>query len=291
MLGLGYSSTEVDYRKLFLVEPGHPLRLSQRDPAFKGHHESAESAANELRETLGRLSQLQTTLFAQHKHGVLIVLQGLDAAGKDGTVRHVFGAFNPMGASVAAFKTPTPVELEHDFLWRIHPHTPGKGQVAIFNRSHYEDVLVTRVHKQIDHHTWKERYAIIRHFEDELVSNGTTIVKFFLHISPEEQLARFQQRLDDPGRNWKISEADYAERQFWDAYMAAYEDALAETTQRHAPWYVIPSNHKWFRNLAVSQIVAETVDELHLAFPEPSVDLEDIRRRYHQAVEAEVRTG
>lgn len=287
---MGYSSTDLDYRNLFLVEPGHPLRLSHRDPAYKGHHESEETTAKELSETLHRLSQLQTTLFAQRKHALLIVLQGLDAAGKDGTVRHVFGAFNPQGASVAAFKAPTPVEMEHDFLWRIHPHTPGKGQVAIFNRSHYEDVLVTRVHKLIDRATWKERYAIIRHFEDGLVSNGTTIVKFFLHISPEEQVARFLQRLDDPARNWKISEADYAERQFWDAYMEAYEDALPETTQRHAPWYVIPSNHKWFRNLAVSKIVAETLEELDFAFPEPSVDLQDIRRKYHQAVEPGVHT-
>ena len=176
------------------------------------------------------------------------------------------------------------MELAHDFLWRVHPQAPGRGQIAIFNRSHYEDVLVTRVHKLIDKATWTDRYQHIRDFEALLVENKTTILKFFLHISKEEQLARFAQRLDDPARNWKISEADYSEREFWDDYVKAFEDAIHATSTPDAPWYIIPSNHKWFRNLAVSQIIADTMEELKLAFPPPSVNLAEIRRKYHAAV-------
>jgi PPK2 family polyphosphate:nucleotide phosphotransferase len=215
------------------------------------------------------------------------VLQALDAGGKDGTIKHVFGAFNPQGATVTGFKAPTPAELEHDFLWRVHPHAPGRGQIAIFNRSHYEDVLVTRVHKLIDKNTWIERYALIRNFERGLVDNGTQVLKFFLYISPEEQLRRFAQRIDDPMRNWKISESDYAERKYWDDYIEAFEDVLSATSTRHTPWYVIPANHKWFRNLAVSQIVAETLEGLHMSFPMASVDLTEIRRRFHEAKAAD----
>jgi len=177
------------------------------------------------------------------------------------------------------------LELSHDFLWRVHPHAPGRGEVAIFNRSHYEDVLVTRVHKLIDKATWTTRYERIREFETGLTDNGTTILKFFLHISKEEQLARFAERLQDPERNWKISDSDYTERVLWDDYIAAFEDAIGATSTHNAPWYVIPSNHKWFRNLAVSQIMADTMEALGMAFPEPSVDLAEIRRKYHAAVE------
>jgi PPK2 family polyphosphate:nucleotide phosphotransferase len=190
---------------------------------------------------------------------------------------------------VLGFKQPTPAERAHDFLWRIHPHTPALGEVAIFNRSHYEDVLVTRVHKLIDKKTWTARYKRIRDFEAGLVESGTTVLKFFLHISKHEQLARFEERLDDPARNWKISESDYSERELWDDYIAAFEDAIDATSTRKAPWYVIPANHKWFRNLAVSQIIADTMAELGMAFPKPSVDLNDIRRKYHAAVDEEHR--
>ncbi len=214
------------------------------------------------------------------------MLQALDAGGKDGTVNHVFSAFNPQGASVVSFKQPTPAELAHDFLWRIHAHTPAQGEIAIFNRSHYEDVIVTRVHKLIDKAAWVERYKNIREFEKLLVERGTVVLKFFLHISKDEQLRRFAQRLDDPNRNWKISEADYKERAYWDDYTSAFEDALAATSTEDAPWYVIPSNHKWFRNLAVSQIMADTLEDLKLAFPTPTVDLDEMRRKYHEAVEA-----
>ncbi|HUI20030.1 MAG TPA: polyphosphate kinase 2 family protein [Methylocella sp.] len=277
----------MDYRKQFLVEPDQKFRLSQVDPAFKGHHESHQAAADELERYHRKLGQMQALLYAEKHHAILIVLQALDAGGKDGTVDHVFAAFNPQGASVIGFKQPTPLELEHDFLWRVHPHAPPKGWVSIFNRSHYEDVLVTRVHKLIDKKTWTKRYELIRGFETSLFESGTTILKFFLHISKEEQLARFEKRLDDPAHNWKISESDYSERELWNDYVAAYEDALSTTSTPHAPWYVIPSNHKWFRNLAVSQIVAETMDDLGMSFPSPSVDLAEIRRKYHAAREEE----
>jgi PPK2 family polyphosphate:nucleotide phosphotransferase len=215
-------------------------------------------------------------------------LQVLDADGKDGTVNHVFSALNPQGTTVIGFKQPTALELSHDFLWRVHLHAPGRGEVVIFNRSHYEDVLVTRVHKLIDKATWTARYQRIREFEAGLTDNETTILKFFLHISKEEQLARFAERLEDPQRNWKISASDYTEqRVLWDDYIAAFEDAMSATSTEKAPWYVIPSNHKWFRNLAVSQIMADTMEELGMAFPEPSVDLAEIRRNYHAAMEEE----
>ena len=274
----------MDYRKQFVVDPGHRLCLKDIDPAYKGHLETHETAAAELEHYRQKLGQMQTLLYAERKHGILIVLQALDAGGKDGTVNHVFAAFNPQGASVTGFKQPTPLELAHDFLWRVHPHAPPKGWVSIFNRSHYEDVLVTRVHKLIDKATWTARYDWIRDFETELFESQTRILKFFLHISKEEQLSRFEQRLDDPTRNWKISESDYSERELWDDYVAAFEDALSATSTHHAPWYVIPSNHKWFRNLAVSQIVADTMEELGMSFPKPTVDLADIRRKYHAAV-------
>ncbi|HEY0147273.1 MAG TPA: PPK2 family polyphosphate kinase, partial [Methylovirgula sp.] len=208
----------------------------------------------------------------------------MDAGGKDGTISHVMRCMNPQGVSVARFETPTPDEKAHDFLWRVHQKAPRYGQVGVFNRSHYEEVLITRVHKLIDKDTYKSRYRQICDFEAGLTENGTHIIKFFLHISKEEQLARFAQRLDDPQRNWKISESDYTERDYWDDYREAYEDALAATSTEDAPWFVIPSNHKWFRNLAISQIIAQTLTDLGMKYPEPSVDRAKIRRDYHTAV-------
>jgi len=277
----------VDYRSRLIVKPGEKLLLKDADPAFKGHHETQEAAAPELEQYRQKLFRLQGLLYAEKKHSILIVLQGMDAGGKDGTIKHVFGSLNPQGASVANFKQPTPIERDHDFLWRVHPHVPPKGWVGIFNRSHYEDVLITRVHKLVDKSRCESRYALIRAFELGLKESGTTILKFFLHISKAEQLARFGKRLDDPTRNWKISESDYSERELWDDYTKAFEDALSATSIDYAPWYVIPSNHKWFRNLAVSQIVADTLEELHMAFPKPSVDLTEIRRKYHAEAVAE----
>jgi PPK2 family polyphosphate:nucleotide phosphotransferase len=211
----------------------------------------------------------------------------MDAGGKDGTIKHVMGAFNPQGTTVTSFKEPTAEERAHDFLWRVHPHAPAKGAIAIFNRSHYEDVLVTRVHGEIGHKTCEKRYAMIREFEATLVRSGTAIVKFFLHISKAEQLARFRARLDDPEKNWKISESDYTERERWDDYITAYEDALSATSTKHAPWYVVPADHKWFRNLVVSRILVDALERLDLRYPQPHVDLAEIRRRYHDAERAE----
>ncbi len=277
----------MDYRKKFRIGAHAKLKLNKLDPAYTGKHESEDAAKQETEHYLKKLTHQQALLYAEHKHAILIVLQAVDAGGKDGTIKHVFGPINPQGVVVASFKQPTPLELAHDFLWRVHPQAPGRGQIAIFNRSHYEDVLVTRVHHVIDKATWTDRYQRIRDFEALLVENKTTILKFFLHISKEEQLARFEQRLDDPARNWKISDADYSEREFWDDYVKAFEDAIHATSTPDAPWYIIPSNHKWFRNLAVSQIIADTMEELKLAFPPPTVNLADIRRKYHAAVREE----
>jgi PPK2 family polyphosphate:nucleotide phosphotransferase len=279
----------MDYRKKFFVDPDQALRLDKLDPSYKGEHESANTAQQETEHFRAKLGRQQALMYAERKHAVLVVLQALDAGGKDGTVNHVFTALNPQGTAVVGFKQPTPAERAHDFLWRIHPHTPALGEVAIFNRSHYEDVLVTRVHKMIDKKTWIGRYKRIREFEAGLIESGTTVLKFFLHISKKEQLARFEERLEDPARNWKISESDYGERELWDDYIAAFEDVITATSSRKAPWYVIPANHKWFRNLAVSQIMADTMEELGMAFPKPSVDLSDIRRKYHAAVAEERR--
>jgi PPK2 family polyphosphate:nucleotide phosphotransferase len=272
-----------DYRKRFFVEPDEKLRLDEIDTAYCGKHESEEAAQGDIDRFLKQLTGLQQLLYASQEYGILIVLQALDAGGKDGTIRHVMQAFNAQGTTVASFKTPTQLEARHDFLWRVHPHAPAKGDIAVFNRSHYEDVLWPRVHETIDEETCERRYEAIREFERALVQQGTIVLKFFLHISAEEQLRRFGERLSDPARNWKISASDYSERRLWPKYVSAYRDALRATSRKHAPWYVIPSDHKWFRNLAVSQIVAATLQELDMRYPPPAVDLEDIRRKYHAA--------
>ena len=274
----------MDYRKTFRVKPGQKLKLNKMDPAYTGKHKLEEAAKEETERYVKKLARQQALLYADNKHSVLVVLQAMDAGGKDGTIKHVFRYVNPQGVRVARFNQPTAVELAHDFLWRVHAHAPGTGEIAIFNRSHYEGVLVERVHKLVNKATWTERYQHIRDFEALLAETKTTILKFFLHISKDEQLARFAQRLEDPMRNWKISESDYTERDFWDEYIGAYEDAIAATSTAQAPWYVIPSNYKWFRNLAISQIMADTIGDLGLAFPPPSVNLADIRRKYHAAV-------
>ena len=197
------------------------------------------------------------------------VLQGIDASGKDGAIRKVMTAFNPQGCTVSSFKVPTAEEAAHDFLWRIHKRTPGEGEIGIFNRSHYEEVLVVRVHEFIPADQIPGRYELIREFEELLVANGTTIIKFFLHISAEEQRERLQERYDNPAKNWKFSMADLEERKLWDKYTEAYEDALSKTSTKDAPWYVIPANKKWFRDLAVASIVADTLEELDPQYPEP----------------------
>ena len=276
---------------MFRIKPGQKLKLSKIDPAYGGKHESEADAKEDTERYIQKLAAQQALLYAENKHSVLVVLQSMDAGGKDGTIKHVFSSVNPQGVRVARFNRPTVLESAHDFLWRVHPHAPANGEIAIFNRSHYEGVLVERVHKLVAKAIWTGRYRHIRDFEALLADKKTTVLKFFLHISKDEQLARFAQRLDDPERNWKISESDYTERNLWDEYVEAYQDAITATSARDAPWYVIPSNHKWFRNLAVSQILADTMADLDLAFPPPSVNLADIRRKYHAAVQQAKKAG
>jgi PPK2 family polyphosphate:nucleotide phosphotransferase len=273
----------MDYRKKFVVEPDAKVRLAKIDPSFSGKHETHEKALPEIQSNVERMDKLQYLLYADGSQSLLVVLQALDAAGKDGVIRHVFSGMNPQGTSVFGFKQPSREEAAHDFLWRAHLRTPGKGEVAVFNRSHYEDVLVVRVHKLVPRSVWSKRYELINDFETTLSQNGTTILKFFLHISPEEQLARFKQRLEDPSRQWKISESDYSERKLWPQYIEAYENAIGRTSTKRAPWYIIPANHKWFRNLAVSQIIADTMDEMGLKLPPTRVDIAEIGRKYHAA--------
>jgi PPK2 family polyphosphate:nucleotide phosphotransferase len=273
----------MNYRKKFVIEPGAKVRLDKIDPDFTGKHISRQEGKDATAQQVGRIARLQYLLYADASQALLIVLQGLDAAGKDGLVRHLFSGVNPQGVAVASFKTPTQREVAHDFLWRIHRATPAKGDIAIYNRSHYEDVLIARVHKLVPQAVWSKRYDLINDFEKILGDNDTRILKFYLHISPEEQLERFKARLDDPSRQWKISEADYSEREWWPKYVEAYEEALERTSTKRAPWYVIPSNKKWFRNLAVSQIIADTMDDMKLTLPRPRVDLAAIRRKYHAA--------
>jgi PPK2 family polyphosphate:nucleotide phosphotransferase len=273
----------MDYRKRFVVEPGAKVRLSKIDPSYTGKHETHDTALPEIQKHVERMDKLQYLLYADGRQSLLVVLQALDAAGKDGVIRHVFSGMNPQGTFVFGFKQPSREEAAHDFLWRVHLRTPGKGEVVVFNRSHYEDVLIVRVHKLVEKAVWSKRYDLINDFERMLTQNDTTILKFFLHISPEEQLSRFKQRLDDPARNWKISESDYSERELWPKYVEAYEDVMERTSTKRTPWFVIPSNHKWFRNLAVSQIIADTMDEMGLKLPPTHVDIADIRRKYHAA--------
>lgn len=275
-----------DYRKKLIVEPDSKVKLCDFDPSFHGKHESHKDALPEIEADIRKMDDLQYLMYTEKKHSLLIVLQGLDAGGKDGVVRHVITGMNPAGCRVVGFKQPTAEELEHDFLWRVHPHVPAKGEVGIFNRSHYEDVLVARVHNLVPESVWLGRYELINDFEKLLVrENDTTILKFFLYISKEEQLERFKQRLDDPTRQWKISDSDYKEREYWDDYIEAFEAMLRKTSTKHAPWYVIPANHKWFRNLAISQIITQTLEEMKMTLPKPSVDIADIRRKYHEAEE------
>jgi PPK2 family polyphosphate:nucleotide phosphotransferase len=277
----------MDYRKKFMVEPGAKVRLSKIDASYTGKDETHEQALPEIQTHVERMNKLRYLLYADNHQSLLIVLQALDAAGKDGVIRHLFSGMNPQGTFVFGFKQPSKYEAAHDFLWRAHLRTPAKGEVVIFNRSYYEDVLVVRVHKLVPDSVWSKRYDLINDFEKTLSQNGTTILKFFLHISPEEQLSRFKQRLDDPSRHWKISESDYSERELWPQYIEAYEDAIALTSTKRAPWYIIPANHKWFRNLAVSQIIADTMDEMGLQLPATQVDIAEIRRKYHAAEQEE----
>jgi PPK2 family polyphosphate:nucleotide phosphotransferase len=276
----------VKYVKRFRVAPGSKVKLKDIDPGLKDNHKSRKEVAEEIEQHQKRLRELQELLYGDRRYSLLICLQGMDTAGKDGTINHILGAMNPQGCRVVEFKQPSVEELAHDFLWRIHRAAPPRGTVAIFNRSHYEDVLVVRVHNLVPKTVWARRFDQINAFEKGLVEGNTHILKFYLHISKEEQLSRFRKRLDDPAKQWKISKSDYKEREFWDDYLEAYEDVLSRCSTRQTPWFVIPSDHKWFRNLAIARIVVEHLEALNMNFPQPSVDLEHIRREYHAAKEA-----
>jgi len=254
--------------KRYLVKPGSSVRLSRMDPGdttgFDGGKKEGEEAIGAIIE---KLDPLQELLFAEHKHRVLLVLQGMDSSGKDATIRRVFEGVNPEGVRVAHFGRPSQEESDHDYLWRAHRQAPARGEVVIFNRSHYESVLVERVHGIVSKDVWEKRYRQISDFERMLSEEGTTILKFFLHIGKKEQAKRFQDRLDDPTKHWKFSYLDYNERSYWKEYMRAYEDALERTSTGDAPWYVVPSNHGWFRDLVVSQVVLASLEGLKMRYP------------------------
>jgi PPK2 family polyphosphate:nucleotide phosphotransferase len=270
--------------KEFIVAPGANVKLNDLDPSFKDPNITKDQALKEIEKLKQKSDDLQFRLYSEQKRSVLIVLQAPDAGGKDGVVRHVIGSMNPQGCRVVSFKQPSSEELAHDFLWRIERQAPRRGEIVIFNRSHYEDVLVTRVHNLVPKSVWKKRYEQINDFERRLHDEGTHIIKFFLHISKDEQLRRFKKRIDDPARRWKISESDYSERDLWDSYQKAFEDAMSKCSTKYAPWFVIPADHKWFRNLAISHILETTLENIGIELPKPSVNLEEIRKKYHQEV-------
>lgn len=263
-------------RKL-MVKSGRTIRLKEIDPDQTPSVRDKSEAVKRLEKNHARLADLQYRLYAENRRALLIVLQAMDAGGKDGTIRHVMSGMNPQGCRVTSFKVPTPRELSHDFLWRIHLAVPPRGEIGIFNRSHYEDVLAVRVHELVPASVWKRRYAQINAFERMLTENDVRILKFFLHISKSEQKERLESRLKDPSKNWKLEPADIEERQHWGDYREAYEDVLCKCSTPWAPWFVIPANHKWYRNFAVSQIISETLAALRMRFPQPAFNPAKIR--------------
>ncbi|WP_035240655.1 polyphosphate kinase 2 family protein [Desulfobacter vibrioformis] len=277
----------MNYVKRFQVKAGDKVNLKEIDAGFRDRHRSHEHALAEIEVYNNKLRKLQYLLYAENKHSLLICLQGRDAAGKDGTINHVLATLNPQGCTVNGFKVPSTEEAAHDFLWRYHKAAPARGQIGIFNRSHYEDVLVVRVHDLVPKEVWSKRYDQINDFEKILQGNGTHILKFYLHIDPDEQLKRFKKRIDDPRRQWKISESDYTERHYWDDYTRAFETAMEKCSTKQAPWFIIPANYKWFRNLAISRIIVETLESLHMKMPDPTVDIKDIRKKYHEILKKE----
>ena len=273
--------TDIDPEQ-YRVRPGSKVHLADWDTSTTdGYHGTKDEAKNELLPQLNaRLADFQQMLYAQEEHKFLVVLQGMDTSGKDGTIKHVFHTINPLGVKVANFKRPNEVELAHDYLWRVHEHTPRNGRMVIFNRSHYEDVLVVRVHDLVPEEVWRRRYEHIRAFEQMLADEGTVVVKLFLHISKGEQRERLQERLDNPAKHWKFEHGDLSERKFWDDYTAAYQEAISETSTESAPWYVIPADRKWYRNLLVSQLLIDKLRDLDMTYPEPvegigSITIED----------------
>ncbi len=259
----------------YRIKPRSKVRLDDWDPDDTSLIKDKEDALAESETLRGRLAELQELMYAEHRHKMLVVLQGMDTSGKDGTIAHVMSGINPQGVRVATFKKPTAEQLDHDFLWRVHQQAPGNGEIAIFNRSHYEDVLVVRVHELVPRKVWNARYRQIVEFERTLAESGTVILKFFLHISKREQKRRLQARLDDPKKRWKFQHGDLEERLLWDEYRRAYEAALQKTSTHFAPWYVIPANTKWYRNYVIGRIVVRELDKLGMKYPE--VDVKGIR--------------
>ena len=261
----------------YRVAPGTSVDLSEWDPqataSFDGDKEAAKA---EFATMVDRLAELQHLMWAENKHKLLVVIQAMDTGGKDSTIRSVFSGVNPQGVRVTNFKAPTERELEHDYLWRVHPHTPGNGEIAVFNRSHYEDVLIVRVLDLVPEERWRRRYGHIREFERLLADEGTTIVKLYLHISKEEQAERLQDRLDTPHKLWKFNKGDLKHRALWGEYMTAFEAMLEETSTEYAPWYIIPANRKWYRNYVIGSILVDTLERLNMEFPEPEEGLDEV---------------
>lgn len=261
----------------YLVVPGKKFRLADRDPDDSGRFKHKASAAEPTQKNLEELEELQELLYAQNKHALLVVFQAMDTGGKDGAIEHVFSGLDPQGCMVSSFKVPTPLEKSHDFLWRCHAAVPPKGMIGIFNRSHYEAVLVERVLGIADRDVWSRRYDHINNFERLLADEGVTVVKFFLHITKDEQKKRLQARLDDPAKQWKFAMGDLDTRKRWDEYMEAYQDALRECSTAHAPWYVVPANRKWFRNWVISDTIVRTLKGLKMEYPAPEPGLDRVK--------------
>lgn len=261
--------------QLLVPDPGKKVKLKNFDPAYAGdmNKESAQAALESLQL---RMAALQEKLYAQGSQSMLIVLQAMDAGGKDGTIKNVFASVNPQGVKIHSFKVPSTLELAHDFLWRVHQQVPGKGYIGIFNRSHYEDVLVVRVNKIVPEDVWRKRFEHINNFERLLADNGTRILKFFLHISKDEQKKRLQERLDNPDKHWKFSMGDLPVREQWDDYMTAYEDVLAKCSTDHAPWFIVPANRKWYRNYIVTKTIVEALEDMNPTFPPPEAGLDSV---------------
>jgi len=258
------------------VRPGASVDLAAIDPNETGEFESLKDATKSLKKLRKKLRKYQDRFYAWNQKSLLIVLQAMDTAGKDGTIKHVMRGVNPQGVTVTSFKVPTPEEYAHDYLWRIHKAVPKKGMIGIFNRSHYEDVLVVRVHDYVPRNVWARRYDQINSFEQHLSENDVVILKFYLHISLDEQARRLQARLENPDKRWKFSKGDLKERKLWNDYMAAYTDAIQKCSTQHAPWYIIPSNNKWYRNYVVAQVIVETLKNINPQYPDPEEGLEDI---------------
>lgn len=262
--------------KKYIVPPDRKINLSNYDPNDSGPYRDKDDAIEDLEKDRLKLIELQERLYAERKRSLLIVLQGMDTSGKDGTIRHVMSGVNPQGVQVNSFEVPTTEDLLHDYLWRVHKAAPARGRIGIFNRSHYEDVLVVRVHNLVPRKIWQQRYDQINDFEEILSESGTTILKCFLFIDRDEQKKRLQERLDDPQKHWKFQKSDLAERKFWDDYMEAYTAALSKTSTAIAPWIVVPANRKWYRNLLVMRAVVEALEKMNPQYPPPAPDLDKV---------------